>query len=166
MLAPIAVLALAVSCAHWPRAPLAEGTVADRVVVHKADRRLELYQGDRLLRSYRISLGREPQGPKRREGDLRTPEGSYLIDYRNPQSAFHRALHISYPRRDQVAAARSRGVPPGGLIMIHGLPNGAGFIGRLHLLSDWTLGCIAVTNDEIEEIWRVVPDGTRIHIHA
>lgn len=166
ILAAIGVLAGVTAWAHWQRLPLADGAVADRVVVLKADHRLELYDDGKLLRSYPVSLGREPIGPKRREGDRRTPEGSYVIDFRKPDSSYHRALHISYPRPDQVAAARARGEPPGGLIMIHGLPNGAGFLGRLHLLSDWTIGCIAVTNAEIEEIWRVVPDGTPVEIKS
>lgn len=92
----------------------------------------------------------------------RTPEGRYIIDYRKDDSAFHRALHIFSARRDQVTAARLRGEPPGGLIMIHGLPNGVGWLGRLHRVSDWTNGCVAVTNDEIEELWQVVPNGTPI----
>ena len=150
--------------AHWPRDSLPEGTVAKRVVVLKADRTLELYDGSNLLRSYSISLGREPAGPKQQQGDRRTPEGSYVLDYRKADSSFHRALHISYPRPDQVAAAQARGVAAGDLIMIHGLPNGLGFIGRLHLLMDWTVGCIAVTNADVDEIWRVVPDGTPIEI--
>lgn len=150
--------------AHWPHAPLADGMVASRIVVRKSARTLELYAGGELLRSYAIALGPDPIGPKDRQGDGRTPEGRYRIDYRKEDSSFHRALHISYPRSDQVAAARQRGEPPGGLIMIHGLPNDAGWLGRLHLVSDWTNGCIAVTNDEIEEIWRVVPNGTPIEI--
>ena len=165
--APLAIagaIAATLAWAHWPLVPLPDGTVADRIVVDKSDRRLDLYDGDELLRSYPVSLGGEPAGPKRREGDERTPEGSYTIDYRKPDSAFHRALHISYPRPSQVDAARARGEPPGGLIMIHGLPNRLGFVGRFHLLSDWTIGCIAVTNAEIDELWRVVPDGTRIEI--
>lgn len=165
--APLAIagaIAAALAWAHWPLMPLAEGTVADRIEVDKSDRRLDLYDGGVLLRSYSVSLGREPTGRKQREGDRRTPEGRYRIDYRKPDSAFHRALHISYPRPDQLAAARARGEPPGGLIMIHGLPNRLGFVGRFHRLSDWTIGCIAVTNAEIDELWRVVPDGTRIEI--
>ena len=164
LLAATGVVIAVVAWAHWPRSPLPDGIVADRVVVLKSERRLELFDGRDLLRSYDISLGREPVGPKRKQGDRRTPEGTYRIDYRNAESSFHRALHISYPRPAQVAAARARGEPAGGLIMIHGLPNGAGYVGRLHLLMDWTLGCIAVTNTEIEEIWRVVPDGTRVVI--
>lgn len=158
------LISAAIGWAHWPHASLPEGTRADRIVVLKSQRRLELSDGGELIRTYRIALGREPVGAKRQEGDLRTPEGRYVIDYRNENSAFHRALHISYPRPHEVAAARARGVAPGGLIMIHGLPNDAPFLGRLHRFADWTLGCIAVTNDEIEEIWRVVPDGTPIEI--
>ena len=150
--------------ANWPHSALPEGVVADRVLVRKSARELDLYDGGKLLRTYSISLGVDPIGPKSRKGDGRTPEGRYVIDYRKDDSAFHRALHISYPRADQVKAARLRGEPPGGLVMIHGLPNGQGWLGRLHRVSDWTNGCIAVTNDEIEELWRVVPNGTRIEI--
>jgi len=160
----IGVVVAAAIWAHWPQSSLPDRARADRVVVLKAERRLELYDGATLLRSYRISLGREPVGPKLREGDRRTPEGLYRIDYRKPDSSYHRALHISYPRPDQAAAAQRKAESPGDLIMIHGLPNGLGFIGRLHLLADWTIGCIAVTNAEIEEIWRVTPDGAPIEI--
>jgi murein L,D-transpeptidase YafK len=137
---------------------------ADRVVVHKAARVLELYAGATRLRAYPVSLGTEPRGAKQEEGDGRTPEGRYVLDFRKADSSFHRALHVSYPSPRDVAAARARGSSAGGLIMIHGLPNGMGYLGRLHLLHDWTLGCIAVTDPEIEEIWRVVPDGTPIEI--
>ena len=150
--------------AHWPHSPLPDGVVADRVLVRKSARELDLYDGGKLLRTYPVALGADPIGAKGRKGDGRTPEGRYVIDYRKGDSAFHRALHISYPRRDQVAAARLRGEPPGGLIMIHGLSNGRSWLGRLHRAADWTNGCIAVTNDEIEELWRVVPNGTRIEI--
>jgi murein L,D-transpeptidase YafK len=160
----IGVMIAAIAWAHWPRFPLPDGTVVDRIVVLKSERRLELYDGPNLLRSYSVSLGREPVGPKREWGDMRTPEGRYFIDYHKTDSSYHRALHISYPRPDQVAAAKARHVATGEMIMIHGLRNGAGFVGRFHLLSDWTVGCIAVTNAEIEEISRVVPDGTPIEI--
>ncbi len=166
LIGSIGLIVGAVAWAHWPRSPLPEGTVADRVVVLKAERRLELYDGADLIRSYSVALGREPVGSKRQEGDKRTPEGTYTIDYRNPQSSFHLALHISYPRPDQVAAAVARGVAPGGLVMIHGLPHGFRYVGRFHRLRDWTIGCIAVTNRKIEEIWRVVPDGTPIEIRS
>ncbi|HKQ97634.1 MAG TPA: L,D-transpeptidase family protein [Candidatus Polarisedimenticolia bacterium] len=155
------VLAL-IAWARWPLTPLPAGTTADRILVRKSERVLELYRGDILLRSYPVSLGWEPVGAKREEGDGRTPEGRYIIDSRNPGSGFHLALHVSYPRPEEEAAARARGSSAGGLIMIHGLPNGYGFLGRLHLVRDWTLGCVAVTDPEIEEIWRVVPNGTPV----
>jgi murein L,D-transpeptidase YafK len=137
---------------------------ADRIVVEKAERTLTLYRDQRVLRTYRIALGRNPVGAKEQEGDGRTPEGTYAITGRNPQSAFHRSLRISYPNAADRRRAARAGVRPGGDIMIHGLPNGAGAIGAAHRLRDWTEGCIAVTNHEIEEIWRLVPNGTRIQI--
>ncbi|MGH8530996.1 MAG: L,D-transpeptidase family protein [Nevskiales bacterium] len=137
---------------------------ADRVVLRKADRLLELYNGDELLKSYTISLGRNPVGHKQQQGDSRTPEGEYVLDWRNPRSQFHRSLHISYPDAEDRASAKKRGVAPGGDIFLHGSPNG--LAGSEELLSgmDWTDGCIAVTNREIEEIWRAVRDGTPITI--
>ena len=137
---------------------------ADRVVVVKADRTLTLYSGEQILKTYKIALGTNPLGPKEQEGDGRTPEGVYTIDGRNSQSAFHRSLHISYPNADDRRRAGKRRVRPGGAIMIHGLPNGLGALGAAHRLRDWTAGCIAVTDDEIEEIWRLVPNGTRVVI--
>lgn len=150
--------------AHWPVPPLPPGTRADRVVVKKRSRTLELFRADVLLRRYTVALGPNPLGHKQQEGDGRTPEGQYVLDWRNPGSAFHRSLHVSYPTQADVASAASRGVSPGGLIMIHGVRNGLGFVGRLHRLFDWTDGCIAVSDREIEEIWRVVEDGTPITI--
>lgn len=144
--------------------PLPQGARADRVIVSKSARTLALYRGGELLRSYRVSLGKDPIGPKQREGDGRTPEGKFTLDYRKEDSSFHRALHISYPTREYAAEAQARAINPGGLIMVHGLKNGLGFLGRLHTLFDWTDGCVAVTNRGIEEIWRVVPDGTPIMI--
>lgn len=152
--------------AHWPRRKLPDGTQADCVVVRKSARTLELYRGDELLRRYSIALGRTPRGHKQQEGDGKTPEGRYVLDYRNPRSSYHKALHVSYPSPADTASARSRGVSPGGLIMVHGVRNGLGFVGRLHRLFDWTDGCIALTDAEIDEIWRAVPDGTPIHIEA
>jgi murein L,D-transpeptidase YafK len=142
--------------------PLPQGAKADLVVVHKATRRLELYQRGALLKSYAVSLGRHPDGNKQQQGDGRTPEGEYRLDYRKPDSSFHRALHISYPGPADVATARSRGVDPGGAVMIHGMKNGLGWLGRLHLAVDWTDGCVAVTDQEMDELWRAVPDGTKI----
>lgn len=148
----------------WPDQPLAPNTTADRIVVEKKARRLTLFFGNRPIKAYDIALGRQPDGPKRFQGDNKTPEGHYKIDARKQNSAYHRALHISYPSRQDAAFAAAQKRPTGGDIMIHGLPNGMGSMGRLHLLRDWTAGCIAVTNSEIEEIWRVVRDGTPIEI--
>jgi len=160
-----ALLAAALTWANWPGpTPLPAGTVADRVVVRKSARVLEVMRAGSVLRTYRVSLGSHPVGPKQREGDGRTPEASTTFDYRNPSSAFHFALHVSYPSTDDRRAAAAQGVSPGGLIMVHGLRNGIGFIGRLHRLADWTNGCIALTNPEIDELARVVPDGTPILI--
>jgi murein L,D-transpeptidase YafK len=145
-------------------APLASGVIADRVLVEKAARTLTLFSGDRVLKKYPIRLGRHPSGPKVREGDGRTPEGRYRVDYRNPRSGFHLALHVSYPGQKDLAHAAAAGVPAGGDVMVHGLPNGLGWVGRLHRLIDWTNGCIAVTDREMEEIYRAVPDGAPIEI--
>ena len=138
----------------------------DRVIVNKARREMLLLCGESVLRAYRIALGRNPEGPKMEEGDCKTPEGRYIIDRRNPQSRFHLSLHISYPDETDRASALERGVDPGGDIMIHGLRNGEGHIGKAHLESDWTRGCIAVTDEEIREIWDLVDDGTPIEINA
>ncbi|MCC6857357.1 MAG: L,D-transpeptidase family protein [Bryobacterales bacterium] len=145
------------------RVPGAEG-LADKLVVYKSKRELLLYRGGKVLRSYRVALGSNPVGPKQRQGDGRTPEGTYTISGRNAASAFHRSLRISYPNAADRVRARRQRVNPGGDIMIHGLPNGQGFIGAAHRLVDWTDGCIAVTDAEIEEIWRLAPDGTPIRI--
>lgn len=144
-------------------APLAERKV-DRVVIVKSMRRLFLYDGPLLVGSYEVALGFEPDGPKRVQGDGRTPEGAYLLDYRNETSDYHRSIHVSYPDTEDRARARSRGRSPGGMIMIHGLPNGLGDIGEDHTTADWTDGCIAVTNEQMDEIWSLVDDDTPIHI--
>lgn len=138
--------------------------VADWILVEKKARRLTLFRENKPLKSYDIALGRQPDGPKRFQGDNKTPEGRYKIDFRKQNSNYHRALHISYPSAEDAAIAAKQKRPAGGDIMIHGLPKGMGSLGRLHLLRDWTAGCIAVTNVEIEELWRAVPDGTPIEI--
>jgi len=139
--------------------------MADKIVINKSKRELILLKRGRVIRTYRIALGRTPVGPKQKEGDGKTPEGSYEIIGRNVKSAFHRSLRISYPNAVDRDRARRADVSPGGDIMIHGLPNGQGRIGAAHLVSDWTEGCIAVTNEEIEEIWRLVGDGTPTEIN-
>jgi murein L,D-transpeptidase YafK len=156
-----ALLAIIVSMST----PVSGETTADLVIVNKAKRELLLMRGGKVLKSYRVALGRNPVGAKTRQGDGKTPEGVYSISGRNAASAFHRALLVSYPNAADRAAARRHGLNPGGDIMIHGLPNGQGYIGQAHRLTDWTEGCIAVTNAEIEEIWRLVPDGAKVEIN-
>ena len=138
--------------------------VADSVVLDKSARQLTLYYRGQLVRTYGVALGKNPVGDKITRGDGRTPEGLYHIESRNPQSKYHLSLRISYPDAAHRALAAKRGVAPGGDVMIHGLPSAFAMVGALHRQQDWTLGCIAVTNDEIEEIWRAVPDGAPILI--
>ncbi len=134
------------------------------MLVEKAARRLTLWFAGYPVRSYRVALGRDPIGDKRHVGDGRTPEGVYTIDGRNGGSEFHRALHVSYPNAADVRNAREAGTDPGGEIMIHGLPDDAEWVGGEHTRFDWTEGCIAVTNEEIDELWELVADGTPIEI--
>ncbi|WP_371425137.1 murein L,D-transpeptidase family protein [Tardiphaga sp.] len=137
---------------------------ADLVTVDKSARTLTLSRGGTVLATYPVSLGSTPAGHKTREGDGRTPEGRYVIDSKNGRSRFHLALHVSYPNTEDSERARQQGVAPGGDIMIHGLRNGMSWLGKLHLLRDWTDGCVAVTNREIEDIWARVAPGTPIDI--
>lgn len=147
-----------------PPAMAAVAEQADLILVDKSARTLRLMRGGAELKRYTIALGGAPLGHKTREGDQRTPEGDYTIDWRNPNSVAHLSLHVSYPDAADRAQAQAGGYSPGGNIMIHGLPNGWGFLGRLHGLRDWTDGCIGVTNAEMREIWSLVPDGTPIRI--
>jgi murein L,D-transpeptidase YafK len=144
--------------------PLPRDAVADRIVVEKAARRLTLFRNGQALKSYWVALGRAPVGPKEYEGDQRTPEGIYKVDFHKPDSDYHLALHISYPEQHDIDRAAVQGLSAGSDIMIHGLPNGRGWIGRFHRRSDWTAGCIAVADFEIEEIYRAVPDGTPVEL--
>jgi murein L,D-transpeptidase YafK len=159
----------ALSAATWFVAqhnwnPLPLDTTIDRIVVEKSARKLSILRQGKPLKSYRVALGRNPIGLKQQEGDMKTPEGLYTVDYRNPTSDYHLSLHISYPSVEDVARAADRGVNAGFDIMIHGLPNGRGWIGAFHRCHDWTAGCIALTDAEIEELWRVTPDGTAVEI--
>lgn len=133
----------------------------DLVVVFKADREMLLYRDGRLVRRYPIQLGSEPEGHKRYEGDGRTPEGAYVLDWRNPDSRFYKSIHISYPDGGDLASATRRGVDPGGEIMIHGQP----WYASNARVGDWTDGCIAVSNEAMDELWKLVPEDTRIHIY-
>lgn len=154
----------AAGTARRAAAATAADTRADRIVVEKRDHRLTLWHGAAAFKAYQVALGRGGLAPKTRQGDDLVPEGFYRIDARNAHSAYHLALHISYPNAADLARARKLRVAPGGDIMIHGLPDHYGWIGAAHRLHDWTRGCIAVTDDEIEEIWRLVPAGTPVEI--
>src|SRR5437667_7425341 len=137
---------------------------ADHIIVNKKARTMELIHAGHVLKTYKIALGRNPVGRKQREGDFRTPEGLYVIDSRNVKSQFHRSLHIAYPNAADRERAHRLGVSPGGDVFIHGLPNGYGYLGAAHRQHDWTYGCIAVTDEEIEEIWKLLENGTPIEI--
>ena len=138
--------------------------IADKVLVDKSERKMWLLKSGNKYREYAISLGDSPEGHKVQQGDEKTPEGLYTIDYRNPQSSYHLSLHITYPNKKDKAHARSMGVDPGGLIFIHGLPNGYESYSWYFKGRDWTDGCIAVNNEEIREIWKLVKNGTPIEI--
>jgi murein L,D-transpeptidase YafK len=142
--------------------PLPASAMADKVLVLKGERKLLLMKGDEVLKTYSISLGGNPVGPKIRQGDSKTPEGNYVLDRHNAHSQYHKSIHISYPNAEDLARARKLGVPTGGDLFLHGLPND--FDGPDEQQGDWTEGCIAVTNAEIDEIWRAVADGTPIEI--
>ncbi|MGA3079848.1 MAG: L,D-transpeptidase family protein [Terracidiphilus sp.] len=137
---------------------------ADSILILKKDHVMELLAGGKMIRTYKVSLGRGGLAPKERQGDARTPEGHYIIDSKAAVSHYHKSLHISYPNAEDRKRAAKLGVSPGGSILIHGLPQGQGWIGAAHRLYDWTLGCIAVTDEEIDEIFKLVPVGTPVEI--
>jgi murein L,D-transpeptidase YafK len=144
--------------------PAAKPLHADRVVVLKKERTLQLLTQGKVIKTYKVALGADPIGPKTRQGDHKTPEGLYVLDSRNAHSQFYKSIHISYPSARDRAAARLKGISPGGDVFVHGLPKGYGWVGASHRLKDWTDGCVAVTNQEIDEIWQAVSDGTPIEI--
>jgi L,D-peptidoglycan transpeptidase YkuD (ErfK/YbiS/YcfS/YnhG family) len=137
---------------------------ADKVLVEKKERRLTLLSKGESIKTYKIAIGGNPIGPKERRGDNKTPEGIYIIDSRNRDSGYHLSLHISYPNEKDKMRAKELGVSPGGDIMIHGLKNGLTWVGVSHSEIDWTKGCIAVTDEEMEEIYKLVPNGTIVEI--
>jgi murein L,D-transpeptidase YafK len=137
---------------------------ADRVIVMKKERTLTLMSQGKVLKTYKVALGGNPIGAKTRQGDHKTPESVYRLDKRNAQSQYYKSIHISYPDAKDIAQARKMGVSPGGDVYVHGLPNGYKWIGAGHRLKDWTDGCVAVTDEEIDEIWKAVPDGIPIDI--
>jgi len=142
----------------------AEQQKIDRILVVKSQHRLQPLNGGTVVRTYTVAIGRGGVAPKQQQGDHKTPERIYRIDRRKANSRFHRALRISYPNDADRERARQLGVDPGGDIMIHGIMNGFRWIGSMHRMFDWTDGCIAVTDEEIDEIWALVPDGTAVEI--
>lgn len=148
---------------QMPAKSPAPGSIT-QVLVRKSERRLYLLSGEEVVRSYRISLGDNPEGHKLYEGDERTPEGDYILDWRNPHSDFYKSIHISYPSPRDRELAEAWGLDPGSNIMIHGLPNNAGDLAFAYIGLDWTDGCIAVSNEAMDEIWELVADGTPIRI--
>lgn len=148
----------------YPGKPLPKGVVIDKLVVYKKKRRMYAYSGDALIKTYTVALGKNPVGHKEHEGDNRTPEGIYTINDRNPNSSFYKNLGISYPNENDKANAEKLGKSPGGQIKIHGLRNGKGYRGKFHILKDWTAGCIAVTNPEMDELYIAVKQDAEIII--
>jgi murein L,D-transpeptidase YafK len=140
-------------------------STVDRVVVFKSERKLVTVKRGRVVKTYRVALGQSPLGTKRCRGDNRTPEGEYHVTHRVPESRYFLALHLSYPSDYDVRLARNAGCDPGGSIEIHGLAPEFGWLGERHLEKDWTNGCIAVTNDEMRELYARVPVGTPVEIY-
>ena len=145
-------------------APLPEDAVIDRLVVHKSKRTMSAYSKGKLLKTYPIALGKQPVGHKHFEGAGKTPEGKYRINERNPNSGYHKNLGVSYHNEADKAYAEAQGKSPGGLIKIYGMKHGWGFIGKKHLQKDWTNGCIAVTDEEIDKLYRSVKHNAEIEI--
>ena len=147
-----------------PYSPLPAAVVIDKIVVLKSRHRLLAYSGEKLIRSFTISLGRNSEGTKEYEGDYKTPEGLYTINDKNPNSQFQKSLGISYPNKQDLINASRTGKPAGGDIKIHGLRNDQGYFGRFQRWRDWTSGCIALTNEEIDDLYSHTPVGTPIEI--
>jgi murein L,D-transpeptidase YafK len=153
-----------VSLSHASAAPTLGGKTVDKVLVLKSERKLHLMGRGEVLKSYRISLGKQPKGAKVREGDNRTPEGFYWIDWRKTSDKYNLSMHISYPNARDAANARKQGVPAGGMIMIHGTPLDDEYPEWFFGTLDWTEGCIAMQNADMREVWSLVQDGTLIEI--
>lgn len=149
---------------EYPQGPLARSVQFDKLLVEKAKRLMTAYSNNKPVRVYTVSLGDNPTGHKQFEGDEKTPEGAYTIDGKNPHSNYYKNLGISYPNAADRKFAKSKGKSPGGAIKIHGLAPHFQHIGALHRLEDWTDGCIAVTNEEMEELYTRTPVGIPIHI--
>jgi murein L,D-transpeptidase YafK len=160
----LAFLSIALAASQAQHRDTPADAKADRVLVLKHRHILQLLHNGKVVKQYMVALGGSPVGPKTEQGDHKTPEGTYVLDSRNAKSQFYKSLHISYPTPAQRTAARKRGVSPGGDVFIHGLPNAYRAVGAAHRLHDWTDGCIAVTDDEMDEIWLAVADETPIEI--
>lgn len=168
----LSLIALAIGCRLAAASPAQQpgqnsadaNQQVDRIVVVKSTRTLTLQNGNRVLKTFKVALGSNPIGAKEREGDHKTPEGEYFVDAKNPHSQFHMALHLSYPSAEDRLRARKLGTSPGGDVEIHGLGKAYGWVGARHRMRDWTDGCVAVTNEEIEDIFKMVAVGTRVEI--
>lgn len=159
------ILVAATGSAHSTAAEAGEIAAADHIVVHKAAHKLALYSGQRLLGEYKVALGLSPVGQKEREHDFRTPEGHYYLERRNTRSEFFLALQVSYPNRDDELRAHKNRWAPGGLIMIHGLPNSLKHPADYYATNDWTDGCIALSNSDMVEVWMRTQDNIPIDIY-
>ena len=160
------LLIILLSYNYFPYSPILQGTVVEKLVVDKSEREFMVYSNGSIVKTFSISLGDSPIGHKEKEGDEKTPEGIYFINAKAGKgvSGFHKNLGISYPSQKDKLNARQKGFSPGGDIKIHGLKNGLGFIGRLQSWRDWTNGCMAVTNDEMDDLFKHVKIGTPITI--
>src|SRR5271165_1475539 len=160
----LAVGFLLLVAGHVTGAASESAKLADRIVIEKGKRTMTLMSGGTVLKTYKVALGGQPVGAKQRMGDHKTPEGLYIVDQKKAASQFHRALHLSYPNARDRENARKLGASPGGDVEIHGLGAKYGWVGAAHRQVDWTDGCIAVTNEEIDEIWPLVAVGTPVEI--
>lgn len=159
-----AICLLIVSLLTFGSAAANDFPMADKVVVEKADRKLHLFRNGEPFRTFEIALGVEPVGDKEREGDQKTPEGTYLLDDRNQDSDYFLSIHVSYPSVQERRMAKSNGLDPGGAIMIHGQPNAPTYSAAYYKKEDWTNGCIAVSNSDMIDIWLMTPDNVPIEI--
>ena len=157
-------MSVVVSAKDASKQAIPTNVTIDKVYVNKSERVLKLLSGDKVIKSYHIALGDNPAGHKRQQGDERTPTGSYKLDYKNENSKYYRSIHVSYPNAADKAQAKKRGVSPGGDIMIHGQKNGFGHLASITQQRDWTDGCIAVTDEEMDEIMSIYKAGMPIEI--
>jgi len=165
MVAILCAMPLMIGSAWTIRAAATEIPAADHLVVHKAEHKLYLYSGSRLLGEYKVALGLNPVGTKEREHDFRTPEGRYYLARRNTRSDFFLSIQVSYPNKDDEQRARKNSWAPGGSIMIHGLPNTPKHPAAYYASSDWTDGCIALSNSDMVEVWLRTQDNIPIDIY-